>query len=119
MTKWSTYLDEHQDQFQHELMDFLRIPSISSLPDHAGDVQAAGEWVAARMQTAGIEGIQILPTGGHPVVYGEWLHAEGKPTVMIYGHFDVQPVDPLALWTHPPFEPFVEDGHVYALSRRC
>src|SRR5690606_27810305 len=74
----------------------------------------AAEWVAARLQTAGIEGVQILPTGGHPVVYGEWLHAPGKPTIMIYGHFDVQPVDPLHLWDSPPFEPVIKDGRLYA-----
>ncbi len=77
----------------------------------------AGEWVAARMRQAGIENVRTLPTGGHPVVYGEWLHAPGKPTVMIYGHFDTQPVDPLELWTNPPFEPTVRDGRVYAQRR--
>jgi acetylornithine deacetylase/succinyl-diaminopimelate desuccinylase-like protein len=70
--------------------------------------------VAQRLKAAGVEHIQILPTGGHPVVYGDWLHAPGKPTILIYGHFDVQPVDPLALWDTPPFEPRVENGRVYA-----
>jgi acetylornithine deacetylase/succinyl-diaminopimelate desuccinylase-like protein len=111
---WQEYLAENQDRFLAELLDFVRIPSISSLPEHAGDVQRAAEWVAARLQTAGIEGVQILPTGGHPVVYGEWLHAPGKPTIMIYGHFDVQPVDPLHLWDSPPFEPVIKDGRLYA-----
>ena len=79
-------------------------------------MQRAGEWVAARMEmeAAGIHRVRIMPTGGHPVVYGEWLHAPGKPTITIYGHFDTQPVDPLELWTNPPFEPTIRDGRVYA-----
>ncbi len=114
MATWQTYLDTHQDQYLAELLDFLRIPSISSLSEHAPDVERAAEWVAARLTAAGVEGVRILPTGGHPVVYGEWLHAAGKPTILIYGHFDTQPVDPLDLWTNPPFEPVVRDGRVYA-----
>jgi acetylornithine deacetylase/succinyl-diaminopimelate desuccinylase-like protein len=114
MATWEEYLVEHRSRFLGEMLDLLRIPSISSLPENAADVQRAAEWVAARMTVAGIEGVRILPTGGHPVVYGEWLHAPGKPTVMIYGHFDTQPVDPLHLWTRPPFEPVIEDGRVYA-----
>jgi acetylornithine deacetylase/succinyl-diaminopimelate desuccinylase-like protein len=114
MTTWQSYLDTNQDRFLAELLDFLHIPSISALPEHAPDVARAGEWVADRLRAAGVEGVRILPTGGHPVVYGEWLHAEGKPTVLIYGHFDTQPADPLELWTNPPFEPTVHDGRVYA-----
>jgi len=111
---WQNYLAENKTQFLDELVDFLRIPSISSLPEHAADVRKAGEWVAARMHTAGIENIEVMETGGHPVVYGDWLHAPGQPTVMIYGHFDVQPVDPLELWDSPPFEPTIKDGRIYA-----
>ena len=114
MPAWEAYLDEHQPRFLSELLEFLRIPSISAIPAHAADVQRAAEWVAARLAAAGLEQIQILPTGGHPVVYADWLHAPGKPTVLIYGHFDVQPVDPVALWSHPPFEPHIEDGRIYA-----
>ena len=114
MTEWQTYLEENRERFLNELLDFLRIPSISSLPAHAADVQRAGEWVAARVEAAGIHRVRIMPTGGHPVVYGEWLHAQGKPTITIYGHFDTQPVDPLELWTNPPFEPTIRDGRVYA-----
>ncbi len=114
MSAWETYLDAHQSRFLDELVEFLRIPSISAIPAHAPDVQRAAEWVAMRVSLAGLEHTQILPTGGHPVVYADWLHAPGKPTVLIYGHFDVQPVDPLELWTHPPFEPYVHDGRVYA-----
>jgi len=111
---WQSYLADHKTQFLDELIDFLRIPSISSLPENAADVRKASEWVAARMRTAGIENIEVMETGGHPVVYGDWLHAPGQPTVMIYGHFDVQPVDPLELWDSPPFEPTIKDGRIYA-----
>jgi acetylornithine deacetylase/succinyl-diaminopimelate desuccinylase-like protein len=114
MTTWETYLQTQQPRYLDELLDFLRIPSISALPTHADDVQRAAQWVADRLQAAGIEGVRILPTGGHPVVYGEWLHAPGKPTILIYGHFDTQPADPLHLWSSPPFEPVVRDGRVYA-----
>lgn len=111
---WETYLVEHQSQHQDELLQFLSIPSISSLPDHVADVRRAAQWVAARLTAAGLEGVQILETGGHPVVYGEWLHAAEKPTILIYGHFDTQPVDPLELWTHPPFAPTIIEDRVYA-----
>ena len=114
MAEWQTYLHERKDRFINELIEFLRIPSISSLPEHTPDVQHAAEWVEARMKAAGIESVEIMPTGGHPVVYGDWLHASDKPTVMIYGHFDTQPVDPLDLWDNPPFEPIIKDGCIYA-----
>jgi acetylornithine deacetylase/succinyl-diaminopimelate desuccinylase-like protein len=111
---WETYLVEHQSQHQDELLQFLSIPSISSLPTHAADVQRAAQWVADRLTVAGLEHVQILATGGHSVVYGEWLHAPEKPTVLIYGHFDTQPVDPLELWTYPPFAPTIIEDRVYA-----
>jgi len=114
MTDWQSYLTEHKASFLKELLEFLRIPSISALPAHAGDVQGAAQWVETRMKGAGIESVRIIPTGGHPVVYGDWLHAPGKPTVLIYGHFDTQPVDPLELWDSPPFEPVIRDGRIVA-----
>lgn len=114
MSQWQSYLEENRQRFLDELLDLLRIPSISSLPEHADDVRRAGEWVADRLRSAGLEGVRILETGGHPVVYGEWLHAPGKPTILVYGHFDTQPVDPLDLWTDPPFHPVVRDGRIYA-----
>lgn len=114
MTNWKEYVAANTSRYLEELMAFLRIPSISSLPEHAADVNRAADWVAERLRTAGIEAVQILPTDGHPVVYGQWLHASDKPTIMIYGHFDTQPVDPLELWTHPPFEPVVKDDRIYA-----
>ncbi|NIR15500.1 MAG: M20 family dipeptidase, partial [Desulfobacterales bacterium] len=114
MSPWEGYLNEHRDQHLNELLDLLRIPSISSLSDHRPHVREAAEWVEARMQAAGIESVRVMPTGGHPVVYGDWLHAPGKPTVLIYGHFDVQPADPLDLWDIPPFEPTLKEGRIYA-----
>ena len=114
MTAWKNYLAANQDRYLKELLEFLRIPSVSSLKEHKADVAKAAEWVGARMQAAGVENVQVLPTGGHPVVYGDWMHAPDKPTVLIYGHFDTQPVDPLELWTQPPFEPAVIEDRVYA-----
>lgn len=114
MPAWEAYLAANRPKFLDGLLEFLRIPSVSALPDRADDVQRAARWVADRLQSAGVEGVRILPTGGHPVVYGEWLHAPDKPTILIYGHFDTQPADPLELWTSPPFEPAIRDGRVYA-----
>ncbi|MCY3658619.1 MAG: dipeptidase [Caldilineaceae bacterium] len=112
--EYQQYLDAHQDRFVEEYLEFLRFPSISALPEHAPDVRRAAEWVANRVTQAGLENAEVMQTGGHPVVYGDWLHAPGQPTVLIYGHLDVQPVDPLDLWDHPPFEPRLADGRVSA-----
>ncbi len=114
MGNWQTYLNEHQARFTTELLNFLKFPSISALPEHADAVRAAGEWVAQRMTAAGIDHVEILETGGHPVVYGDWLHAPGKPTVLIYGHFDTQPVDPVELWHNDPFTPTIDGDRIYA-----
>lgn len=114
MADWQDYLVQNRERFLDELMDFLRIPSISALPAHKADVQKAAEWLESRMKAAGIESVRTVPTGGHPVVYGDWLHAPGKPTILIYGHFDTQPVDPLNLWHNPPFAPVIKNGRIYA-----
>lgn len=114
MSDWQNYLSERRERHLGDLVDFLRIPSISSLPQHNEDVARAAAWVADRLKAAGLEEVRIMPTAGHPVVCGQWLHAAGKPTVMIYGHFDVQPVDPVDLWSNPPFEPAIRNGRVYA-----
>ncbi|MCC3356359.1 dipeptidase [Bacillus sp. REN16] len=108
------YLTENKESHLQELFEFLKIPSISALPDHKGDVTQTAEWVAEALRKIGMENVSIHPTKGHPVVYGDWLHAEGKPTVLIYGHYDVQPVDPLHLWDSPPFEPEVRDDKIFA-----
>ena len=109
------HLDETLDARLESYLEFLRFPSISALPQHAPDVRRAAEWLAEALRTAGLEHIEVFETGGHPVVYADWLHAEGAPTVLVYGHYDVQPVDPLELWTSPPFEPVVRD-HVMAAA---
>jgi acetylornithine deacetylase/succinyl-diaminopimelate desuccinylase-like protein len=114
MSDWKAYLDREQPRFVAEFLDFCRIPSISSLPEHADDVRRAARWVADRIAAAGMEGVEILETGGHPMVFAEHLHAPGQPTVLIYGHFDTQPVDPLALWDADPFDPQLRDGRVFA-----
>src|SRR5215207_1727696 len=108
------YLDATRDERLTNLQEFLRIPSISALPEHVPDAQRAAEWLADALRTAGVEHVMVEPTSGHPVVYGDWLHAEGAPTVIVYGHYDVQPVDPLDEWTSPPFEPIVEGDHLLA-----
>ena len=108
------YLRTHRSRHLAELLEFLRIPSISTLSEHRGDIRRAAEWVANRLSEAGLEHVEILETGGHPVVYGDWLHAAGAPTALVYGHYDVQPVDPLNLWETPPFEPSERDGKLYA-----
>ena len=108
------YARGEQARYLAELKDFLSIPSISTLSEHKPDIQRAAEWVAGQMRASGLEHIEILPTAGHPVVVGDWLHAPGKPTLLIYGHYDVQPVDPLNEWVSPPFEPTERNENLYA-----
>jgi acetylornithine deacetylase/succinyl-diaminopimelate desuccinylase-like protein len=115
MSSVLNYIETNHPKHLEELKDFLRIPSISTDPERKGDVLRCAEWVAANMKDIGLENIEIFPTDGHPVVYAEYLHAgKDAPTVLFYGHYDVQPVDPLHLWTNPPFEPTVRDGKIYA-----
>lgn len=109
-----SYLDAHEERFLRELFELLRIPSISALPERREDVRRAAEWLAAQLSRIGLEHVGVLPTGGHPVVYGDWLHQPDRPTVLVYGHYDVQPVDPLDEWERPPFEPTLQDGRIYA-----
>ncbi|MEX0284200.1 MAG: dipeptidase [Paracoccaceae bacterium] len=111
---WQEYLTTHQSRFVDELLDFVRIPSVSASADYAQDVRRAGEWVVERVMAAGMENVRLMETGGHPVVYGDWLHAGAdKPTILIYGHFDVQPAEPFDLWDSPAFEPEVRQGCVW------
>ncbi|MFD1861784.1 dipeptidase [Planococcus chinensis] len=112
--KIDQYFKDHRTDHLEELKAFLRIPSISSLTEHKGDVRKAAEWLKEAMEKAGLENAEVFETDGHPVVYADWLHAEGKPTVLVYGHYDVQPVDPLNLWETPPFDPHVRDNKLYA-----
>jgi acetylornithine deacetylase/succinyl-diaminopimelate desuccinylase-like protein len=108
------FVKENRARLLSELKDFIRIPSISTLPEHAGDIQRAATFVADSLRKAGMENVEIVPTAGHPLVYADWLHAPGKPTVLCYGHYDVQPADPLELWVTPPFEPTERNGNLYA-----
>lgn len=108
------FVTENKPRLLDELKTFLRIPSISTLPEHKGDVARAAQFVADSMKAAGLENIEIIQTGKHPLVYADWLHAPGKPTVLCYGHYDVQPPDPLELWDTPPFEPSERNGNLYA-----
>jgi len=108
------YFTENREKHLEELNEFLRIPSISSLSEHKQDIQSAAEWLADKLQKLNIENVSVDATAGHPVVYGEWLHAEGKPTILFYGHYDVQPVDPLHLWESEPFNPVIRDNKLFA-----
>ncbi|ASL62540.1 dipeptidase [Bacillus cereus] len=114
MSDWKTYLEEHEQKFLDEFIEFLRIPSLSTLPEYSKDLRQAANWLANRMTDIGLEHVEICETGGHPVVYGDWLHVDGAPTILLYGHYDVQPAEPLELWQSPPFEPQVRDGRIYA-----
>ena len=108
------WVDANSARLLEELFQLIRIPSISTLPEHAGDVARAAQFTADALKTAGLENIEIIPTERHPLIYADWLHAPGKPTVLCYGHYDVQPPDPLELWVSPPFEPEVRNGNIYA-----
>ncbi len=109
-----TYIGGNEARFLEELNAFLRIPSISTSPEHAADVRRAAGYVAARLTEAGLENVAVIPTEKHPLVYGEWLGAPGRPTVLCYGHYDVQPPDPIELWDSPPFEPTIRGGNLHA-----
>jgi acetylornithine deacetylase/succinyl-diaminopimelate desuccinylase-like protein len=107
------FVEQNRDRLLDELKEFLRIPSISTLPEHRGDIDRAAQFVAGSLRTVGMENVEIVPTAKHPLVYADWMHAPGKPTVLCYGHYDVQPADPLEEWKSPPFEPEVRDGNIY------
>ena len=107
------FLSDNDDRIHKELFEFLRIPSVSAKSDHNADTKRAAEWVKASLDKIGVPA-KIYPTAGHPVVVGEWRNAPGAPTVLIYGHYDVQPAEPLELWTSPPFEPTVRNGNIFA-----
>ena len=108
------YARKNYPRFLDELKALLRIPSISTLPEHKEDCQRAAETLAAELRRIGMENVRLVETVVHPLVYAEWLHAPGKPTVLFYGHYDVQPADPLEEWVSPPFEPEVRNGNLYA-----
>jgi len=109
------YLRDAQTGQLVELSEWLRIPSVSTLSQHKPDVERAAGWLAQKMEAAGLQNVEIIPTDGHPIVYGDWLHAgEDAPTLLVYGHYDVQPIDPEELWESPPFEPTIRGDDLYA-----
>ncbi|MBD2714275.1 dipeptidase [Microvirga sp. STR05] len=107
-------LEQNQDRFLSELLDWLRIPSVSADPKFHGDVLRAAEFLKARFEEVGLDNVELCPTAGNPIVYGEKIIDPSLPTVLVYGHYDVQPADPYELWTSPPFEPVIKDGKIYA-----
>ncbi|MCB0751378.1 MAG: dipeptidase, partial [Ignavibacteriae bacterium] len=108
------HIEENSDNYVNELKDYLRIPSISTLSSYKKEMLNCSKFVSKKLKDAGMNSVKIIPTKGHPLVYGEWLKAPGKPTVLIYGHYDVQPVDPIKLWKSDPFEPVIKDGKIWA-----
>lgn len=109
-----SYIKSNEQNYINELKEFLRIPSISTLPENNEDTRRCAKFVAEKLKNASMSRIEIFQTEGHPIVYGEWLGAPGKPTLLVYGHYDVQPVDPIELWDSPPFEPVIKDGKIFA-----
>src|SRR5256712_12153719 len=114
MDKIIDFINVNRDRYLEELKAFLATPSIGALPQHAGDVKRCADWCAEEMRRIGLQNVRLIDTPGNPVVYGDWREAEGAPTILFYGHYDVQPVDPLELWESPPFEATVRDGEIYA-----
>ena len=114
MDKIFDFINVNRDHYVEQLKTYLAIPSISALPAHADDVRRCAEWSVAELSRIGMHNARLVETPGHPVVYAEWLGAEGAPTILFYGHYDVQPVDPVELWTSPPFEATVRDGELFA-----
>ena len=114
LKKVSDYINANNSSYIEELKNFLRIKSISTDENHKKDMLKGAEFVSKKLNDAGMNKVRIIKTNGHPLVYTEWLNAPGKPTVLIYGHYDVQPVDPIELWDTPPFEPTIRNGKIYA-----
>jgi len=110
----AVFARENHPRFLEELKTLLRIPSVSTLPEHKGDCRRAAQMLADELRRIGMEHVRLIETEGHPLVYGDWLHAAGKPTALCYGHYDVQPADPLDEWHTPPFEPTERNGNIYA-----
>jgi acetylornithine deacetylase/succinyl-diaminopimelate desuccinylase-like protein len=108
------YLTQHQNRFLEELIDWLRIPSVSADPKFHGDVLRAADYLKIKLEEAGAQNVELCPTAGNPIVYGEYFAGPDRPTVLVYGHYDVQPADPYELWTSPPFEPVIKDEKIYA-----
>ena len=113
MSSINNYISDNKDRFLEELLDLLRIPSVSADSKFAGDVRKAAEFVKQRLEEAGADNTEICETAGHPIVYGDKIIDEALPTVLVYGHYDVQPADPYELWDSPPFEPVVKKTDIH------
>ncbi len=113
MSSLDTYIENNRQRYIDELVELLKFPSISADSAYAGDIERCADYLVDHLQGIGLEA-RKMPTGGHPLVYAEWLGAPGRPTALIYGHYDVQPPDPLELWESPPFEPVIKEGKLYA-----
>src|ERR1700682_2073489 len=111
--KLAEFIEDHHEQHLAELCEFLRIPSVSAKSEHKPDIERAARWVSDNLRAAGFRTVEIVPTNMHPLVYAESLEAPGKPTILFYGHYDVQPAEPLDLWTSPAFEPTVREGNLF------
>lgn len=114
MKQITDYIDKNKNNYINELKDFLRIPSISTDPNNKEDINRCAQFVKSKLIDAGLNKVKVIKTKRHPLVYGEWLKAKEKPTVLIYGHYDVQPVDPIDLWDTPPFEPTIRNNKIFA-----
>jgi acetylornithine deacetylase/succinyl-diaminopimelate desuccinylase-like protein len=114
MNEVLSYIESNSERYLNELRDLLTIPSVSTDPQNVTHIRGCAEWVAGHLRSIGIPDVRVMPTPGHPVVYGSWLNAPGKPTVLIYGHYDVQPPEPLELWTSPPYQATVRGDNLYA-----
>ncbi len=113
MQVWKQYQEQHKERFLEELLALLRVPSISAKPENKQDMITCAEMVKESLLEAGVQKAEVYPTAGHPIIYGEIMVNASKPTVLVYGHYDVQPVEPLELWHTPPFEPTIRDGKIY------
>src|SRR6188508_821799 len=114
MNTWKEYAETHKDRFLNELLELLRIPSVSAKTEHKAEMQLCAETIKKRLLEAGADKAEVYPTEGHPVVYAEKIIDPAKPTVLVYGHYDVQPAEPLELWKSGPFEPVIIDGKIFA-----
>src|SRR4028119_1497277 len=114
MQVWKDYQEKNKDRFLEEMLELLRIPSVSAKSEHKEDMKRCADAVRQRLMDAGADRAEVMQTTGHPVVYGEKLIDPSKPTVLVYGHYDVQPPDPLELWNSGPFDPVIKDDKIYA-----
>lgn len=114
MNQLSVFLSNNHNKNVEELKELLRIPSISSLSEHKEDIQEAASWISNKLKAIGMEHVEVIQTKGHPIVYADWIHQSNAPTVLVYGHYDVQPVDPINKWETPPFEPDIRDDKIFA-----